>query len=155
MTKTNQMMKSIQVTLKMLLLVITKIIPKSIIRGLLGVVLSLICVFWGDIWLKNTLKVIKYIVAEHCFLIICSFEIRNILTKRICRELQGYVARADFINILRTAFTCSDPNRVKRYLWLNCIFLRFSESTSVKAARKTFVKLTPVGQQQFRFCKSI
>jgi len=31
----------------------------------------------------------------------------------------------NFINILHTAFRRTDPKSVKRYWWLNCIFLRF------------------------------
>jgi hypothetical protein len=31
----------------------------------------------------------------------------------------------NFINILHTAFTCADPESVKRYWWLNCIFYAF------------------------------
>jgi len=31
----------------------------------------------------------------------------------------------NFINVLRTAFTLTDPESVKRYLWLNCIFYAF------------------------------
>ncbi len=49
----------------------------------------------------------------------------------------------NFINILCTAFTLADPESVKRYLWLNCIFLCFLGSTSIKIARKMLVKSTP------------
>jgi len=48
----------------------------------------------------------------------------------------------NFINILRTAFMCPDPKSVKKTVKLS-IYCTLLGSTSVKAARKTLVKLTP------------
>jgi len=48
----------------------------------------------------------------------------------------------NFINVLRTAFTLSDPKSVKDTYDLT-VFFTLSGSTSVKAAHKTLVKLTP------------
>jgi len=37
----------------------------------------------------------------------------------------GLAPGVNFINILRTAFTLVDPESIKRYWWLNCIFCAF------------------------------
>ncbi len=55
----------------------------------------------------------------------------------------------NFINVLRTAFTLADPEGIKRYWWLNCIFYTFG-IYEVKAACKTLVKLTPRGNDSLR-----
>ena len=41
------------------------------------------------------------------------------------------------------AFVPVDPKSVKRYFSLNCIFLRFLGSTSIKAVCRTLKKLSP------------
>jgi len=48
----------------------------------------------------------------------------------------------DFINILCTAFAPADPESIKDTDDLT-VFFTLSKSSSVKAARKTLVKLTP------------
>jgi hypothetical protein len=52
-------------------------------------------------------------------------------------------AGVDFTNILWAAFTCADPKSAKNTVSsYQCLF-SLSGSSSVKAARKTFMKLTP------------
>ncbi len=48
----------------------------------------------------------------------------------------------NFINVLCTAFTCTDPKSVKRYLCLKC-FCTPLGYTCTKAACRTLVRLTP------------
>ncbi len=48
----------------------------------------------------------------------------------------------NFANILRTAFTDADPKSVKKTVNWSIFFILLG-SRSVKAARKTLVKLTP------------
>jgi len=75
----------------------------------------------------------------------------------------GSRPRLNFINVLCTAFTRADhrhpmydfygadPEIVKRYWWLSCIFSLWG-STSIKAACKILVKLTPVtGRRRFSY----
>ncbi len=52
----------------------------------------------------------------------------------------------NFINILLSAYTCSDPESAKKTDGLTVFFVLL-ESLSIKAARKMLVKLTPGGPQ--------
>jgi hypothetical protein len=55
----------------------------------------------------------------------------------------------DFTNILRAAFTLADPKRVKKTDVLT-VFFGLLGSGSVKAVRKTLMKLTPGALLQIR-----
>ncbi len=57
-------------------------------------------------------------------------------------RLSNYPSGLNFINVLRSAFALVDPKIVKKTVKLS-IFFTLLGSTSVKAARKTLVKLTP------------
>jgi len=52
---------------------------------------------------------------------------RLLYKKSAHKMLMKLTPGLNFINILCTAFTLADPESVKRYLWLNCIFLRFKD----------------------------
>ena len=51
----------------------------------------------------------------------------------------------NFTNVLRAAFTPADPKSGKKLLNLT-VFFALSGSASVKAARRTLMKLTPIGR---------
>jgi len=62
-------------------------------------------------------------------------------------ELRGMFIRIaqsvlNFINVLFTAFTLPDPKSVKKTVKLS-IFFTLLGSTSVKAVRRTLMKLSP------------
>jgi len=60
----------------------------------------------------------------------------------IHRKLTKLTPGLNLFNVLRTAFTCANPRSVKKTVKLSIFFILLG-STSVKAARKTLVKLTP------------
>ncbi len=62
--------------------------------------------------------------------------------KAVGKMLVKFTPGLNFTNVLHTAFTLADPESVKRYLWLNCIFNTLG-SMRVKLVRKTLMKLTP------------
>jgi len=62
--------------------------------------------------------------------------------KRLIKCWWNWHPGLNFINVLYTAFTRSDPKSVKKTVKLS-IFFMLSGSTSVKAAHKMLVKLTP------------
>ncbi len=50
----------------------------------------------------------------------------NLLAQKLLLERWwNWPLRLNFINVLYTAFACADPESVKRYWWLNCIFYAF------------------------------
>ncbi len=65
-------------------------------------------------------------------------------------RLATFPAGLNFINVLRSAFTRVDPESIKRYWWLNCVFT-LSGSASLKGAGKTLVKFPAVVQFHQRF----
>jgi len=56
------------------------------------------------------------------------------------------LTRLNFINVLRTAFTLTDPESVKKRVKLS-IFFTLLGSTSVKAVSRTLMKLSPSVQR--------
>jgi len=48
--------------------------------------------------------------------------VRKIL---VLKQIENMRSGVNFINVLCTAFTLIDPESVKRYWWLNCIFCAF------------------------------
>jgi len=71
--------------------------------------------------------------------------------KAVRRTFMKLTPGLNFINVLRTASTLTDPKSVERYFWLNCIFLRFWDLQAQK-----LMKLTPGKQKNRRlFAKQI
>jgi hypothetical protein len=58
--------------------------------------------------------------------------------------LMKLTAGVNFTNILRAAFTCTNPKSIKKTDGLT-VFFALLGSTNGKAARKILVKSTPVG----------
>jgi len=67
--------------------------------------------------LTNVLRADMWRSQKHKKTIKCVKAARNLLVKLI--------PEVNFIYVLRTAFTLTDPESMKRYWWLDCIFLRF------------------------------
>jgi len=55
-----------------------------------------------------------------------------------------------FINVLQTAFTCTNPKSVKRQSSCQSFFT-LSGTMTAKAAHKALVKLTPVLSFEYQF----
>jgi len=97
---------------------------------------------WNQIWnspinIGSSMNIMGFKVKkiEVCFSIfflnyfeICSFEVNHSSFGRGIPRYDGVAWMSDglnFINALRTAFTLADPESVKSYWWLNCIFYTF------------------------------
>ncbi len=73
--------------------------------------------------------------------------------KTACKMLLRLTPGLDFINVLRTAFTPVGPKSVKRYQRLDWV-LTLLGPTSVKAVRRTLMKLTPGRWSLYRWLLS-
>ncbi len=66
----------------------------------------------------------------------------HILCEALSLQLHFTKPGINLINVLRTAFTLADPERVKRYTDDLTVFFTLSGSTSVKAERRMLMKFT-------------
>ncbi len=64
---------------------------------------------------------------------------QKLLYKKAARKmLVELTPWLNYINVLHTAFTLTDPKSVKRYLWLNCIFLHFGGLWAKKLLKESW-----------------